>query len=104
MDRQFRHHSISDHLPLQWMPTPAATTTITIVPTGEVELGDVAVETQDAKAAGARSPLTNVFMVQEKVRSVSLTLLLICHAIAASLLSTAHNDSALSTCELTSPH
>ena len=69
--------------------------------------GDVAAETQDAMAAEARSPLTKLSMVQEKVRSVLLTLLLICHATAASLILTAHTDSALSPCDhppLTSPH
>ena len=106
MVRQLRHPSIIDHLPLQWMPTPAAITTITIVRAGEVVLEVVAAETQDAMAAEARSPLTKVSMVQEKVQSVSLTLLLICHATAASLILTAHTDSALFRCDhppLTSP-
>ena len=107
MERQLRYPSISGHLPLRLMPKPAATTTTTIVRAGEMVLEDVAVDTQDATAAEARSALTKASMAQEKVCSVLLTLLLICHATAASLILTAHTDSALSPCDhppLTSPH
>ena len=72
MVRQLWHPSIIDHLPLQWMPTPAAITTIMIVRAGEVVLEVVAAETQDAMAAEARSLSTKLSMEQEKVRSVSL--------------------------------
>ncbi len=65
----------------------------------EVVLEDVAAGTQDAMAAETRSLLTRLSMVQEKVRSVLLTLLLICHATAASLILTAHTDSALFPCD-----
>ena len=41
-----------------------------------VALEDATAEIRDAKAAEAGSPLTKIFMVQEKVHSVLLTLLL----------------------------
>ena len=64
---------------------------------------------RDPRRHGGRGKVTfdKKFMGQEKVRSVLLTLLLICHATAASLILTAHTDSALSPCDhppLTSPH
>ena len=66
MDRQLRHPSIIGHLPLQWMPTPAATTTTTIVRAREVVLEEVAAVTQDAMATGTRSLSTRLSTVQEK--------------------------------------
>ena len=105
MEKQFRNSSISVPLPLLWMPTPAAIMTTIIVLAEGVVLEDAA-EVLDTKAAEARSLLTKVF-TQAKVRSVLLTLLLICHVTAASLILTAHTDSVLSPCvlpPLTSPH
>ncbi len=93
MVRHLRHPSNIDHLPLQWMPTPAAITTIPIVRAGEVVLEEVAAVTQDAVAVKTR------YLWREKVRSVLLTLLLICHATAASLMLTTHTDSALFPCD-----
>ena len=83
----------------------AAIKTIEIILAEGVAQEDAA-EILDTKAAEARSLLTKVFS-QAKVRSVSPTLLPICHVTAASLILTAHTDSVLSPCvlpPLTSPH
>ena len=97
MEKEFRNSSISVPLPLLWMPTPVLAEGVVL---------EDAAEILDTKAAAARSLLTKVF-TQAKVRSVLLTLLLICHVTAASLILTAHTDSVLSPCvlpPLTSPH